>query len=55
MFDLFPQPTGLGHRSQITEGPVLRALLLYMGAKQVGYRAQFMQIFNRLLMFLATK
>ncbi len=24
IFDLFPQPTGLGHRSQITKGPVLR-------------------------------
>jgi hypothetical protein len=24
IFDLFPQPTSLGHRTQITEGPVLR-------------------------------
>ncbi len=24
IFDLFPRPTGLRHRSQITEGPVLR-------------------------------
>jgi hypothetical protein len=24
IFDLFPRPTVLGHRSQITEGPVLR-------------------------------
>jgi hypothetical protein len=24
IFDLFPRPTGLGHRSQITEGAVLR-------------------------------
>jgi hypothetical protein len=23
-FDLLPRPTGLGHRSQITEGPVLK-------------------------------
>jgi len=25
IFDMFPQPTGLGHRSQITEGPVIRS------------------------------
>jgi len=25
-FILFPRPTGLGHRSQITQGPVLRPL-----------------------------
>jgi hypothetical protein len=24
IFDLFPWPTGLGHRSQITKGPILR-------------------------------
>jgi hypothetical protein len=24
IFDVFPQPTGLGHRSQITKGPVLK-------------------------------
>jgi hypothetical protein len=24
IFDLFPRLTGLGHTSQITEGPVLR-------------------------------
>jgi hypothetical protein len=24
IFDMFPQPTGIGHRSQITEGRVLR-------------------------------
>jgi hypothetical protein len=24
IFDVFPQPTGLGHRSQITKRPVLR-------------------------------
>jgi hypothetical protein len=27
IFDMFPQPAGLGHRSQITEGPVLRIFI----------------------------
>ncbi len=26
IFDLFPWPTGLGHRSQITKGPIFRPL-----------------------------
>ncbi len=26
IFDLFPWPTGLGHRSQITKGPIFRSL-----------------------------
>jgi len=37
IFDLFPRPTVLVHRSQITEGPVRRPLLLYKNT-QAGQR-----------------
>jgi hypothetical protein len=30
IFNLFPQPTRLGHRSQIMEGPVLRPVSSYL-------------------------
>ncbi len=50
IFNLFPQPTRLGHRSQIMEGPVLRPVssyLIYKFTTSVCLTRQFCILIHR--------